>query len=70
MTEHIAFDGPGCTVIDGPFSEIRELVAGFWLFDIKDMDEAVAWVNDEKARLNRAFFTSERTCPQARYRAY
>src|SRR5260370_39342577 len=40
----IAFDGPGRTVIDGPFAETRELVAGFWLWDVKDMDEAVAWV--------------------------
>ncbi|HEY4252130.1 MAG TPA: YciI family protein [Roseomonas sp.] len=40
----VAFDGPGRTVIDGPFAETRELVAGFWLWDVKDMDEAVAWV--------------------------
>jgi hypothetical protein len=39
----IAFDGPGRTVIDGPFAEARELVAGFWLWEVKDMDEAVAW---------------------------
>ncbi|NTF79722.1 YciI family protein [Agrobacterium rhizogenes] len=42
--KRIAFDGPGRTVIDGPFTETRELVAGFWLWDVKDMDEAVAWV--------------------------
>jgi hypothetical protein len=30
--------------IDGPFAETRELVAGFWLWEVKDMDEAVAWV--------------------------
>jgi hypothetical protein len=40
----IAFDGPGRTVIDRPFAEARELVAGFWLWEVKDMDEAVAWV--------------------------
>ena len=40
----VAFDGPGRTVIDGPFAETRELVAGFWLWEVKDMDEAVAWV--------------------------
>ena len=34
----------GRTVIDGPFAETRELVAGFWLWEVKDMDEAVAWV--------------------------
>jgi hypothetical protein len=42
--KRIAFDGPGRTVIDGPFAESRELVAGFWLWEVKDMDEAVAWV--------------------------
>ena len=42
--KRIAFDGPGRTVIDGPFAETRELVAGFWIWDVKDMEEAVAWV--------------------------
>jgi hypothetical protein len=42
--KRIAFDGTGRTVIDGPFAETRELVAGFWLWEVKDMDEAVAWV--------------------------
>lgn len=41
--KRIAFDGPGRTVIDGPFAATRELVAGFWLWQVKDMDEAVAW---------------------------
>ncbi|MDB5478789.1 MAG: hypothetical protein JWM96_1284 [Alphaproteobacteria bacterium] len=42
--KRVAFDGPGRTVIDGPFSHTRELVAGYWLWEVKDMDEAVAWV--------------------------
>ncbi|MGE0726308.1 MAG: YciI family protein [Alphaproteobacteria bacterium] len=42
--KRIAFDGPGRRVIDGPFAETRELVAGFWLWEVKDMDEAVEWV--------------------------
>ena len=42
--KRIAFDGPSRTVIDGPFAETRELVAGFWIWEVKDMDEAVAWV--------------------------
>ena len=42
--KRIAFDGPGRSVIDGPFAETRDLVAGFWLWEVKDMDEAVAWV--------------------------
>jgi hypothetical protein len=44
QAKRIAFDGPGRTVIDGPFAETRELVAGFWLWEVKDMAEAVAWV--------------------------
>lgn len=42
--KRVAFDGPGRTVIDGPFPQARELVAGFWLWEVKDMAEAVAWV--------------------------
>ncbi|AMK23957.1 MULTISPECIES: YciI family protein [unclassified Sphingobium] len=42
--KRVAFDGAGRTVIDGPFAQVRELVAGFWLWEVKDMDEAVAWV--------------------------
>ena len=42
--KRIAFDGPGRTVIDGPFPHTGELVAGFWLWEVADMDEAVEWV--------------------------
>jgi hypothetical protein len=42
--KRVAFDGAGRAVIDGPFAQPRELVAGFWLWEVKDMDEAVAWV--------------------------
>ena len=42
--KRVAFDGPSRTLIDGPFAETRELVAGYWLWEVKDMDEAVAWV--------------------------
>jgi hypothetical protein len=42
--KRVAFDGAGRTVIDGPFPHPRELVAGFWIWEVKDMDEAVAWV--------------------------
>ena len=42
--KRVAFDGPNRTVIDGPFAETRELVAGFWLWEVKDMAEAVEWV--------------------------
>ena len=40
----VHFDGKSRTVIDGPFSETKELVAGFWIWDCKDMDECLAWV--------------------------
>ena len=42
--KRVAFDGAARTVIDGPFPATRELVAGFWLWEVKDMDEAVTWV--------------------------
>ncbi|HEX7695492.1 MAG TPA: YciI family protein [Sphingomonas sp.] len=42
-SKRIAFDGPNRTVIDGPFAEARELVAGFSIWEVRDMDEAVAW---------------------------
>ena len=42
--KRVAFDGPSRRVIDGPFAEARELVAGFWLWEVRDMDEAIAWV--------------------------
>ena len=42
--KRVAFDGPSRTVIDGPFAETKELVAGFWLWEVKDMAEAVEWV--------------------------
>jgi hypothetical protein len=42
--KRVAFDGPNRTVIDGPFAETKEVVAGFWLWQVKDMAEAVDWV--------------------------
>ena len=40
----IAFDGDERTVIDGPFAETKELIAGYWLMQVRDLDEAVAWL--------------------------
>ena len=41
----LRYDGHGkTTVIDGPFAEAKELVAGFWIIQVKDRDEAVAWM--------------------------
>ena len=42
--KRVAFDGPSRAVIAGPFSATSELVAGFWLWEVKDLDEAVEWV--------------------------
>ena len=42
--KRIAFDGPDRRVVDGPFGATNELVAGFWLWEVGTMDEAVAWV--------------------------
>ncbi len=42
--KRVAFDGLARTVMDGPFAETREVVAGFWLWEVKDMAEAVEWV--------------------------
>ena len=41
--KRIAFDGPGRKVIDGPSPRPAKLVAGYWLWEVKDMDEAAAW---------------------------
>ncbi|HKG98209.1 MAG TPA: YciI family protein [Pyrinomonadaceae bacterium] len=40
----VRFSGGKQTVIDGPFSETKELVAGFWLWQVKSMDEAIEWL--------------------------
>ena len=43
QAKRIVCEGPGRTVIDGPFAESRELIAGFSIWEVKDMDEAMAW---------------------------
>lgn len=40
----VLFDGAARTVVDGPFTEAKELVAGFWLIEVRSRDEAVEWV--------------------------
>lgn len=42
--KRVMFDGTQRTVVDGPFDPPESLVAGFWLWQVKDMDEAIAWV--------------------------
>lgn len=41
--KRIRFDGDDRTVTDGPFSATNEILAGFWIWEVKDMDEAVEW---------------------------
>jgi hypothetical protein len=42
--KRVRFSGDKRTVIDGPFAETKELVAGYWLWKVKSMDEAVEWL--------------------------
>jgi hypothetical protein len=42
--KRIRFSGEKRTVIDGPFTETKELIAGFWLWQVRSMDEAIEWV--------------------------
>jgi hypothetical protein len=53
--KRVRFSGAERTVIDGPFSETRELIAGYWRWQVKSMDEAVEWLKkapfDENAEV-------------------
>ena len=42
--KRVKFSGSEVTVIDGPFAETKELIAGFWLWQVKSLDEAVEWI--------------------------
>jgi hypothetical protein len=42
--KRVRFDGPKRTVIDGPFAETKELIAGYWVWQVKSIDEAVDWL--------------------------
>ena len=42
--KRVRFDGAKRTVIDGPFAETKELIAGYWIWKVKSMDEAVEWL--------------------------
>src|SRR5471030_3447180 len=57
----ILYDGPKRTVIDGPFTETKELVAGFWLLQVKSKDEVIEWIkrapfmNNEEVEIRQVF---------------
>ncbi|MFV2064798.1 MAG: YciI family protein [Chloroflexota bacterium] len=40
----VRFDGAEVTVIDGPFTEAKELVAGYWIWQVRSLDEAIEWI--------------------------
>ena len=42
--KRVRFSGSKRTVLDGPFAETKELIAGFWIWQVKSMDEAIEWV--------------------------
>lgn len=64
--KRVRFAGQNRTVIDGPFAETKELVAGFWIWEVNSMEEAVAWLkrcpnpHDEVTDVEiRPFYTEE-----------
>jgi len=48
--KRVRFAGGKQTVIDGPFAETKELIAGFWIWKVKDIDDAVAWIKKSPMR--------------------
>ena len=40
----VSFDGPEPVVLDGPFAETKELIAGYWIWQVKDLQDAVTWL--------------------------
>jgi len=43
--KRVTFSGSKKTVVDGPFAETKELIAGFWLWQVKSMEEAIEWIS-------------------------
>jgi hypothetical protein len=69
--KRVHFSGKDRTVTDGPFAETKELIAGFWLWQVKSMDEAVEWVkrcpnpmNDDSTIEIRQVFEAEDFGPE------
>lgn len=65
----VKFSGTKRTVVDGPFAEAKELIAGFWLIQVKSKDEAIEWVKrcpnpfegDSEIEIRQAFDASDFT---------
>ena len=58
----VQFSGGKSTVIDGPFTETKELIAGFWLWQVRSIDEAIEWIrrspfrsSNEQIEIRRVF---------------
>ena len=51
--KRVRFSGANRTVIDGPFAETKELIAGFWIWQVKSMDEAVDMAEEGAVRRRR-----------------
>jgi len=81
----VRFGGGKSTVTDGPFTETKELIAGFWLWQVKSIDEAVEWIRrspfkkgNEEVEIRRVFeaedfganLTPELQAREARQRAH
>jgi hypothetical protein len=62
--KRVRFSGKERTVIDGPFTEAKELIAGFWIWRVESMDEAVEWVKrspfrESEVEIRRIFETED-----------
>ena len=63
----VRFSGSDRSVVDGPFAETKELIAGFWLWEVRSMDEAIEWVkrcpnpmeSDSEIEIRRVFETED-----------
>ena len=43
--KRLTFTGKKATIVDGPFAETKELIGGFWVWNVKDLDDALAWAS-------------------------
>jgi hypothetical protein len=74
--KRVRFSGKSRTVIDGPFAETKELIAGFWLWQVRSMEEAVEWLkrapfdDNSEVEIRQVFepedFGAEVTTPERR----
>jgi len=60
--KRVRFSGEKRTVIDGPFTETKELIAGYWLWQVRSMDEAVEWLKRVGAH-SKTYFSEQRPDP-------